>query len=168
MAVLSSPFDLPPGRLLALDLGQARIGVAVCDEGGVLATPLTVLRRRRTRAEDFAALRALVVKERAVGVLVGMPLGSGGEGAQARWARRYASRLAGALPVPLAFWDETLSSMDAARLMVEGQGHTPVDAVAAAVILADFLEARRARAAGQSRAEQQEEVPWSAEKLSAG
>jgi putative Holliday junction resolvase len=130
---------------LALDLGQARIGVAACDEDGILATPLTVIRRHRTRAEDFAAVAALVGQERAVGLLVGLPLDSAGrEGEQARWVRRYAGRLAGALAVPVAFWDESYSTADAGRLLRESGGRTPVDAAAAAVILADFLEARRA------------------------
>lgn len=142
------PFSLPPGRLLALDLGEARIGVAVCDELGMFATPLTVLPRRRTRAEDFAGIAALVRRERAVGVLVGLPLDSDGqEGAQARWARRYAGRLAGALEVPLAFWDESLTTADAGRLLEEVGGRTAVDAAAAAVLLNDFLEARRKQTA---------------------
>ena len=145
MVILSSPFELPVGRLLALDLGAARHGVAVSDETGILATPLTVLRRRATRAADFADLLALVARERAVGVLVGMPLDSSGSiGPQARWVRRYAGRLAGALPVPLAFWDESFSSSDAARLVTEGGGRTPLDAAAAAVVLQEFLEARKA------------------------
>ena len=108
MAILNSPHHLPTGRLLTLDLGQARTGMAVCDELGSLATPLGVLRRHPTRAEDFAEIAAWVARERAVGVLVGMPLGSAGEaaagaaaGAQARWVRRYAGRLAGALNVPV-------------------------------------------------------------------
>jgi len=144
MSILLSPFDLPPGRLLALDLGRARIGVAVCDEDGTLATPLTVIRRHRTRAGDFAALAALAGRERAVGLLVGLPLDSEGEtGAQARWVRRYAGRLAGALSLPVAFWDESHSTEDATRLIRESGGRTAVDAAAAAVILGDFLEARR-------------------------
>ena len=73
MTLLSNPFDLPTGRLLGLDLGQARHGVAVCDELGMLATPLTTLARTQTRAEDFAAIAALVVREKAVGILVGLP-----------------------------------------------------------------------------------------------
>ena len=150
MTILSSPHDLPTGRLLALDLGQARTGMAVCDELGLLATPLDVLRRHPTRAEDYAEIAAWVARERAVGVLVGMPLGNAGEtaagaaaGAQARWVRRYAGRLAGALTVPVAFWDESFSTQDALRLVHESGGRTPVDAAAAAVILGDFLEARR-------------------------
>jgi len=144
MAILSSPYDLPTGRLLALDLGQARTGVAACDELGSLATPLVVLRRRSTRAEDHAEIAAWVTRERAVGVLVGMPLDTTGEeGAQARWVRRYAGRLAGALTVPVAFWDESFSTEDAQRLVRAGGGRTSVDAAAAAVILSGFLEARR-------------------------
>ena len=144
MAVLASPFDLPFGRLLALDLGQAKHGVAVCDETGTLATPLTMLRRHETRAADFAELRALVDRERAVGVLVGLPIQEQGRvGEQARWVLRYAGRLAGALSVPVAFWDESLSSHDAAALVAR-RGRKPHD-VAAAVILQDFLEARRVR-----------------------
>jgi len=150
MSILPSAFELPAGRLLALDLGQARIGVAVCDEAGLLASPLTVLLRRPTRAEDFAGIARLVREQKAVGVLVGLPdagdPGAGGEGAQARWTRRYAGRLAGSLDVPVAFWDETLTSVDATALLREGRGSTGIDAAAAAVILADYLEARRRKA----------------------
>lgn len=167
MALLASAFDLPAGRLLALDLGQARIGVAVCDELGLLATPLAVLRRHATRSADFAEIAALVQRERAVGVLMGLPVNAPGktaagvdaaedgpapadEGAQARWARRYGGRLARALPVPAAFWDETFSTAEAVRLAAESgtrgaAGRKDIDALAAVVILGDFLEARRAR-----------------------
>ena len=70
---------------------------------GILATPLSVLRRHATRAEDYAEIAALVAREKVVGVVVGLPLASQGEeGSQARWVRRYAGRLAGALPVPVA------------------------------------------------------------------
>jgi putative holliday junction resolvase len=146
VAILSFPFDLPPGRLLALDLGQARTGAAVCDAQGILATPLAVLRRHATRAEDYAEIAALVTREKAVGVVVGLPLAGdepNEEGSQARWVRRYAGRLAGALSVPVAFWDESYSSAEADRLVSEGGGRTPRDAAAAAVILQAFLEARR-------------------------
>ncbi len=72
--------------------------------------------------------------------------GPEGEGSQARWTRRYAGRLAGSLDVPVAFWDETLSSVDAAALLAESRGRTGIDAAAAALILADYLEARRRKA----------------------
>jgi putative holliday junction resolvase len=160
MPLLKNPFDLPEGRLLALDPGMARTGVAVCDERGILATPLTVV-PHKSRTEDLAALAALAARERVVGVLVGLPLASGGEmGPQAQWARRYGGKLAVRLSVPLAFWDESYSTVDAADLIREGGNRAGgsraggsraggsragVDAVAAAVILRDFLEARRAR-----------------------
>lgn len=146
MAIIASPFDLPPGRTLALDLGQARSGVAVCDELGILAAPLVTLPRRATRQADFAAIAALVRRERAVGVLVGMP-GDDGVAAsgQARWTRRYAGRLAGALAVPVAFWNETLSTVRAVELAAETGSRTSTDAIAAALILQEFLEARRTR-----------------------
>jgi putative Holliday junction resolvase len=144
VSILASPFDLPAGRLLALDLGQARTGVAVCDELGLLATPLTTLRRQPTRAADYAALAALAQRERAVGILVGLPAETlADSGAQARWVRRYTGRLAAALSLPIAFWDETLSTVDAAQLRSEGQGRASLDAIAAAVILEQLLAARR-------------------------
>jgi putative pre-16S rRNA nuclease len=145
MAVLESAFEMPIGRLLGLDLGRARHGVAVCDETGTLATPLAVLRRHSTRKEDFIELHGLVEEEQAVGVIIGLPsLGSGMEGAQERWTLRYGRRLAGALPVPVAFWDESLSTYDAAAMVSHRRGAS-LDAVAAALILQDFLDARRAR-----------------------
>lgn len=145
MSVLESPFALPRGRLLALDLGQARHGVAVCDQSGILATPLGVVRRKRSRAEEFKLLADLVAREGAVGVLVGLPLNGQGElVGQTRWVWRYARRLAGQLVVPVAFWDESLSTYDADRLVGERK-RVSVDAAAAALILQDFLEARRIR-----------------------
>lgn len=145
MAILDSAFGLPVGRLLALDLGQARTGVAVCDAAGLLASPLSVLRRHPTRAGDYAEIAALVAREHAVGVLVGLPVDDRA-GQQARWVRRYAGRLAARLPVPVAFWDETLSTVDALARLAETGSRTAVDAAAAAVLLGDFLAARATRA----------------------
>jgi len=146
MPVLSSAFELPRGRLLALDLGQARIGVAVCDEAGMFARPLLTLARAATRAADFAAIQRIVTDQKVAGVLAGMPAADSGaeeEGRQARWTRRYGGRLAGYLSVPLAYWDETLSSADASALLTQIQSSAGIDAVAAALILGDFLQARR-------------------------
>jgi putative Holliday junction resolvase len=148
MTLLSDPFDLPAGRLLGLDLGQVRHGVAACDETGLLATPVGTLVRAHTRAADFAAIAALVAREKAVGVLVGLPGGQGETpSAQARWVRRYAGRLASFLSTPVAFWDETLSTHDAQQLPSVASGRIGVDAAAAALILQGFLDARRAAGA---------------------
>jgi putative holliday junction resolvase len=146
MPIIRSPFDLPAGRLLGLDIGEVRLGVAVCDEMGWLATPLTVLRRRPTRAADFAALADLARQQKAVGLLVGLPLDRQGEmGPQARRVRRYTGYLAQALALPVAFWDESYSTADAAGLLLESGGRTAIDAAAAAVILGNYLEARRTK-----------------------
>jgi putative Holliday junction resolvase len=103
------------------------------------------LQRRDTRAADFAEIQRLVDQERVIGVLVGLPLqGSGSAGQQARWTLRYAGRLAGVISVPVAFWDETLSSHDAEELM-RHHARAQRDAIAAALILQDFLEARGLR-----------------------
>jgi putative holliday junction resolvase len=147
MTLLASPFDLPAGRLLGLDLGGVRIGVAVSDAQGILATPLVTL-RRAARVDDFAALLRIATDQKVVGALAGLPLDAQGLiGPQARLVRRYASRLAAVLPVPLAFWDESYSTMDAVELMKASRSRISVDAAAAAVILTDFLEARRSREA---------------------
>jgi putative holliday junction resolvase len=101
------------------------------------------MRRHETRSADFKELQALVDREQVKGVLVGLPLQErGNEVGQARWVLRYAGRLAGALSVPLAFWDESLSSHDAA-ILVSPHSRESLDAIAAALILQDFLEARR-------------------------
>jgi putative holliday junction resolvase len=148
MALLRSAFDLPAGRLLALDLGEARIGVAVSDEQGILARPLTVVRRHATRAADFAALSQIIVEQRAVGVLAGLPLGADGQwGPQAKWVRRYAGKMAAALAVPVALWDESYSTADAQEILRQSGSRAAIDAAAAAVILRSYLDARRVRGA---------------------
>jgi putative holliday junction resolvase len=145
MGILESAFDLPAGRLLALDLGLVRHGVAACDETGSLARPLEVFRRRRTRLEDFTALQTLVAREHASGVLIGLPLGAGcAYSEQARWVVRYSRQLAGYLAVPVAFWDESLSTHDAGMLVGQ-RPRRSLDAVAAALVLQEFLDVRRAR-----------------------
>ncbi len=131
-------------RVLALDVGQRRIGVAISDPGGTLARSLTVI-RRASRREDFAAVAELVRKWEVGRVVVGHPRSLDGTvGPQARRIERYARALAEALDVPVALWDERYSTFEAERLMAEtGRQHRDrhwVDAVAAAVILQDYLE----------------------------
>ncbi len=139
----------PPGKLLALDVGQARIGVATCDPLGITVRPLTVLRRGR-RQEDFQRIAQLVQEEGAEAIVCGLPLNmDGSEGPQARTVRRWAGRLARALqailgrPVPIHFWDERLTSFAAQELLAEGETQAGEDAVAAALILQSYLDAQR-------------------------
>jgi putative Holliday junction resolvase len=142
-----------PGKLLALDVGMRRIGVAVCDPLWLSVRPLTVV-VRRSRNEDFAELARLVAAQEVVRVICGLPLNmDGSEGSQAQTVRKWALRLAQALrailgrPVPLAFWDERLTTF-AANEWLAGQADRRVvqqgeDAVAAAVLLQSYLDAQR-------------------------
>lgn len=131
------------GRLLALDVGEKRVGVAVCDEMQTLATPLTVL-QRRSKAEDLERLARLALEQRAVGLVAGHPLNvDGSAGPQAQQAARYARRAAGHLGLPLALWDEYGSSQEAAARLAHApkqRRQMALDAEAAAVILQDYLD----------------------------
>ncbi len=136
----------PQGRLLALDVGEKRVGVAVCDELQTLASPLAVL-ERRSRAEDLARLASLAQEQRVVGLVVGHPLNADSSaGPQARQAARYGQRSAVTLGLPWLLWDEHGSSQEAARRLSHAprrRRQVPLDAEAAAVILQDYLDTRR-------------------------
>jgi len=135
-------------RILALDVGERRIGVAVSDPTGTIARPVCTL-LRASRAEDFAAIGALVAEHDVRLVIVGRPLTLRGEvGPQARQVERYAQALAEALPVPVQMWDERYSTASAEEILQQvrrkgkrrGRDQAGVDAVAAAVILQAFLD----------------------------
>lgn len=134
-------------RLLGIDLGSVRVGVAVCDELGLAARPLSVL-RRRGGARDLDAIERLVREQEAGAVVLGLPLNmDGSEGPVAQRTRRFAAALEERLRplgVPVRLWDERLTSWEAEDLLRE-KGLTPrrrrerVDAVAAALILESYL-----------------------------
>jgi putative Holliday junction resolvase len=141
------------GRTLALDIGEKRIGVAVSDELGLLAWPLTTITRASKR-EDFERIAQLVAEQKAERVVSGYPRSlSGQAGSQAQRVRRYVEALAATLTVPVELWDERYTTVEAAERLREARpGHKPrdrgqLDAAAAAVILQDYLDARRAPAA---------------------
>jgi len=123
-------------RVLALDYGSARCGVAVSDPTGTLATPLAALERPATK-KGFAVLTALV-REREVGrVVVGLPLGlSGDDTPQTREARAFAARLDAAVDVPVSLYDERFTTAIAQRT---GGTAAAEDSRAAAVLLEDWL-----------------------------
>ncbi len=136
-----------PGRILGLDVGERRIGIAISDETQTLARSLTVL-HRRSKVQDFEALARLVREQKVAAIVVGLPLSSNGtEGQQARRVRRYAVALGERLTTPLIFYDESFSTVTAAKLMIASgrkrldRRHC-IDAVAAAVILQDYLDTR--------------------------
>jgi putative holliday junction resolvase len=143
------------GKVLALDVGLARIGVAVCDPLQLAARPLTVI-RRGNRRDDFARLAQLVDGEQVEGVVCGLPLNmDDSEGDQAKTTRKWAMRLAQALrallarPVPIVFWDERLSTFAAQEILGTRRPSTEEDAVAAAVILQSYLDAQKRNQAAE-------------------
>ena len=135
-------------RVLALDLGSRRIGVAVSDITGTVASPLTVLQRSRSRRHDHDRIAAVVRDEEAELVVIGLPITlSGDEGVAARAARTEAEALATLVDVPIETFDERLTTVTAERVLSEAGVRGParrqvVDKVAAAVILPALLDRR--------------------------
>jgi len=132
-------------RVLALDYGSARCGVALSDPTGTLATPLDAVERPATK-KGFSTLRALV-REREVGrVVVGLPLGlSGADTDQTREARAFAARLDAAVDVPVSLYDERFTTAIAQR---SGGAAASEDSRAAAVLLEDWLARHGAEVGG--------------------
>lgn len=134
-------------RILALDVGEKRVGVAISDPLGIIARPLEVI-QRSSKVEDFEAIGRLVAEHQVDLLLCGYPLSlDGDEGPQGRRIRRYAEKLAETLPVPVKLWDESHSTDKAHEIMIsQDKKSTPqqrrqwVDAVAAAVILQSYLD----------------------------
>jgi putative Holliday junction resolvase len=123
-------------RVLALDYGAARCGVAVSDPTGTLATPLEPVLRPASK-RGFAALVALVTSSAAERVVIGLPLSlSGGDSAQTRETRAFAARLAAAVAVPVELYDERFTTTLAER----AGGAGALDSRAAAVLLEEWLQ----------------------------
>lgn len=141
---------LRPGVRLAVDVGEARVGLAASDPAGILATPVATLRRDRDGLSDVQLIVDEATQRGAVEVIVGFPRSlSGEEGVAARSVRDYAvtlhRRLGG---VPVRLFDERLSTVDAHRSLhasgVAGRHHRErVDQVAAVVILQAALDTER-------------------------
>jgi putative Holliday junction resolvase len=152
-------------RLLGIDLGERRIGVAIAEDDGSMARPHSTLNRAAFPDRDAAALAALVATHEIDEIIVGLPLeASGVEGPQARITRDWVNAIATQLPVPVSYRDERLTSHVAeGRVgpMKRGRSGGPpsrtqrdvhrarVDREAAAIILQDELDARAAARHGQ-------------------
>ena len=127
-------------RVLALDYGSARCGVAISDPTGTLATPLEAVKSPDGR-RGFGYLTRLVSEREAERVVVGLPLTlAGDEGAQAQVTREFAARLAAAVPVPVELHDERLTTRQAERT----GGSADADSRAAAHLLESYLAAQKA------------------------
>ncbi len=140
-------------RHLALDVGDRRIGVAVSDECGLLASPLTVI-KRASKVEDYASISRLVAEHGADILVIGHPLNADGSaGRQAQRIERYAASLECALEgkglhLAIVLWDEHMSTQLARQAMIAAgrkarDRRIRIDAVAAAVILQDYMDTKR-------------------------
>jgi putative Holliday junction resolvase len=140
-------------RILGLDLGSKRIGVALSDPDGTIASPLTTLERQGGQ-RDLAALAELARLHEVGAIVVGLPLHMDGRrGPEAEAARAFARRLAAATGLPVETLDERLTTVEAERALRESgrkgkERRAVIDSVAAAILLRTWLELRRARQPG--------------------
>jgi putative Holliday junction resolvase len=131
------------GRILGIDAGERRVGLALSDETHLLATPLRVLVRAAGLAPVMDAIVDVVRREGVTHVVIGLPLNADGSaGKQAKRAQDFARVAEKVCQVPVTLWDERLSTREA-ELIARAQGkraRKDLDAVAAAVILQDYLD----------------------------
>ena len=129
-------------RSLGLDIGDKRIGVALSDPQGILASPLTIIDCRDDQS-DIAAIIAIINQNQVGRIIVGLPLSMDGSiSEQAEKVEAFTQKLSNHTQVPIEFRDERLSTVSAKRLMqtVRKTRQTRHDAVAAALILQGYLE----------------------------
>jgi putative Holliday junction resolvase len=149
--LLGDPRELrqavPAGRrLMGLDVGTKTIGLALSDTRLVIASPLDTIRRRRFR-DDMAVLSALIDRHEVRGLVIGLPLSlAGGDTPRTQSMRQFARNLLALRDMPVAFWDERLSTAAVTREMIahdmtRKRRAEIVDRVAAAYILQGFLDA---------------------------
>ncbi len=133
------------GRILALDLGKRRIGLAISDELGITAQGLDTQQRTNLR-EDLAHLASLIAGKNVGLILMGNPIHmSGREGRQAEYTRDFAERLREKTGLPVVYWDERLTSVEAGRVLrdsgisIEKRARA-VDRLSAVILLASYLD----------------------------
>ena len=140
------------GRVLGLDVGDRRIGLALSDSGGILASPLTII-EHSTEQQDIAAILKIAQEHGAERIIVGLPrLMNGDIGPQAQKVQVFAEALRSQTKIPVEYRDERLTTVEAQRLHRESGfkkkkrniRNTRYDAMAAAVILQDYLEEQAA------------------------
>lgn len=143
-------------RVLGIDYGERRIGVAISDPTGSFATPLPTLVRRRGKRPPMSALRAVAREHGATALVVGLPLAA--DGTETEWCaevRRFGDRLGGSLELDVYYVDERMTSARAERIVRslalprrKRERKERVDAAAAALILERWLDAARRGASG--------------------
>lgn len=140
----------PAGKLLGLDLGTKTIGVAISDAMRYAATPLETIRRSKF-TQDAERLIALAAENQAVAIVLGLPLNMDGtEGPRVQSTRAFARNLSQKLDLPIAFWDERLSTAAVTRMMIDADLRRDrraeiVDKLAASYILQGLLDRLRNR-----------------------
>ena len=145
--------ELPVGRILGLDVGSRRIGVAVSDPLGITAQGLETLQRKNKR-HDLECLHRVIREYKVKEIVVGLPLRmSGAEGIQSDKMQVFAEELRKRFRLPVHLWDERLTSAEANRLLretdlsIEKRGKA-VDRMAAILILQGWMEQRAGAASG--------------------
>jgi putative Holliday junction resolvase len=129
-------------RILALDLGKKRIGLAISDELGLTAQGLPTLQRTNKRA-DLAALAAIARDRGVTEVLMGNPLHmSGDAGRQASWVREFADAIVKYTGLPVRLWDERLTTLEASRVLRESGIGIEKDRLSAVILLQSYLDSR--------------------------
>ena len=143
------------GRILGLDVGEKTIGLAISDASYSIATPVETLRRKKFTA-DAEAIRRIVEERGIGGFVLGLPVNmDGSEGPRCQSTRQFATNLTERIDLPLALWDERLSTAAIERLLVDEADMSRrkragvVDKMAAAYILQGALDALRHRRAAR-------------------
>jgi putative Holliday junction resolvase len=137
------------GRVLGVDWGEKRIGIALSDESRSIAQPLTTLTRRTGKRFPMRDLLSLATEHAVTGVVVGLPLeADGSDGEPAAAARALAADIGRVAALPVTLWDERMSTARALKTVQELGGSTrgrkgDVDALAAAILLQHYLDANR-------------------------
>lgn len=136
------------GRMLGVDFGDRRIGLALSDPLGVSAHPLMTL-KRTTWSRDLTEIRELIRLHEVHRIVVGIPLDmSGARGPRVRLTEGFMERLRGATGLPVVGWDERLTTVQAERVLIAGdvrraRRREVIDQVAAVILLQSYLDARR-------------------------
>ena len=133
-------------RIMGLDFGDKRIGVAVSDPTGLIAQGLAVLERGKSLKADLLRVRDLAEKNEVETIVIGLPRNMDGSlGPQAEKVRMFGQKLAGLLDLPVKYWDERLTTMAAEKLLIQAdvsraRRRKVIDKMAASLILQGYLD----------------------------
>lgn len=132
------------GRLLAIDHGLKRLGIAVSDPSRLVARELAII-HRKSNVEDLEKISRMIAEQGAVALVIGVPTNYEGSESQAGMVKAWVKRLTKNVPLPIVLWDEQLTSADARELARQQRRKqdAPVDDLAARVMLQSYLDALR-------------------------